>query len=74
VESQTISSLADAAATGADPQSLPGTLPHSIGGLVVLLLVTILSVYKPRGVTPYGWRQQQERRGEQDPHAATLSA
>jgi hypothetical protein len=74
VESRTISSLADAAATGADPQSLPGTLPHSIGGLVVLLLVTILSVYKPRGVTPYGWRKQQERRREQGSQAAALSA
>jgi hypothetical protein len=74
VESRTISSLADAAATGTDPRSLPGTLPHSIGGLVVLVLVTILSVYKPRGVTPYGWRKQQERRREQDSHAPALSA
>jgi hypothetical protein len=74
VESRTINSLADAAAIAADPQSLSGTLPHSIGGLVVLLLVTILSVYKPRGVTPYGWRKQQERRREQDSQAAALSA
>ena len=30
---------------------------------VVLLLVTIgLSVYKPRGLTPYGWRQQRAER------------
>jgi uncharacterized membrane protein len=74
VESRTISTLADAAATGADPRSLPGTLPHSIGGLVTLVLVTILSVYKPRGMTPYGWRKQQERRREQDSQAAALSA
>ena len=25
--------------------------------LVVLLVATILSVYKPRGMTPYGWRK-----------------
>lgn len=31
-----------------------GMVLHSAGGLVVLLLVTILSIYKPRGVTPYG--------------------
>jgi hypothetical protein len=31
-----------------------GMVLHSAGGLVVLLLATILSVYKPRGVTPYG--------------------
>jgi len=30
---------------------------------IVLLLVTIgLSVYKPRGLTPYGWRKQREER------------
>jgi hypothetical protein len=29
--------------------------------LVVLLLATVVSVYKPRGVTRYGWRKQQEK-------------
>ena len=33
---------------------------HAAGGLLVLLLTTTLSVYKPRGMTPYGWRKQQE--------------
>jgi hypothetical protein len=28
--------------------------------IVVLLVATTLSVYKPRGVTPYGWRKQHE--------------
>lgn len=28
--------------------------------LVVLLVLTALSVYKPRGLTPYGWRKQHE--------------
>jgi hypothetical protein len=32
------------------------------GGLVVLLLLTVLSVYKPRGLTPYGQRKQEEQR------------
>ncbi|GAA1599965.1 hypothetical protein GCM10009789_62650 [Kribbella sancticallisti] len=67
IESQTISSLADAAASGDDPRGLPGTLPHSIGGLVVLLIVLIVSVYKPRGLTKYGWRQQQRGRREPAP-------
>jgi hypothetical protein len=61
VETQTIGSLADMAASGADPRDLPGSLPHSIGGLVVLVITTILSVYKPRGITPYGWRKRAER-------------
>jgi hypothetical protein len=31
---------------------------HAAGGLVVLLVPTILSVYKPPGLTRYGWRKQ----------------
>jgi hypothetical protein len=27
-----------------------------------LLVTTLLSVYKPRGLTPYGWRKQREQR------------
>jgi hypothetical protein len=30
---------------------------HSIGGLLVLLVIITLSVYKPRGLTRYGWRK-----------------
>jgi hypothetical protein len=29
--------------------------------LLALLLTTFCSVYKPRGVTPYGWRMQQQQ-------------
>lgn len=39
------------------------------GGLAVLLLLTILSVYKPRGLTPYGQRKQDEH---QQGNAASL--
>jgi len=35
-----------------------GDLLHPGLGLLVLLVVTALNVYKPRGVTPYGWRRQ----------------
>ena len=73
LETQTIRSLAGAAGSGADPRGLPGTLPHSIGGVVVLLVVTILSIYKPRGQTRYGWRKQQQRRN-QDKQSAALAA
>jgi hypothetical protein len=31
-------------------------------GLLVLLVNTVLGVYKPRGLTPYGWRKQHEER------------
>jgi hypothetical protein len=35
--------------------------------LVVLLLATILSVYKPPGLTPYGWRKRFEQRVASEP-------
>ena len=47
------------------PLAVPGTLPHSVGGLLVLLVIQVLNVYKPKGLTPYGWRKQQERRLQQ---------
>jgi hypothetical protein len=64
LEVRSVRYLAEIAASGADPRELPGSLPHSIGGLIVLFVITILSVYKPRGVTRYGWRKQQKRRLE----------
>jgi hypothetical protein len=42
----------------------PGHLVHTTGGLALLLVVTVLNVYKPRGTTRYWWRRQQERRAE----------
>jgi hypothetical protein len=35
---------------------------HATGGLLVLLIATVLSVYKPRGVTGYGARRLSEQR------------
>ncbi|MEU7278031.1 hypothetical protein AB0A69_04425 [Streptomyces sp. NPDC045431] len=65
IEVQTVSHLAELAASSSDPRGLPGTLPHSVGGLVVLLTALGLSVFKPRGVTRYGWRKQDDQRREQ---------
>jgi hypothetical protein len=42
-----------------------GDLVHPGLGLVVLLVITGLNVYKPRGLTRYGWRKQQEQRRKQ---------
>jgi len=41
---------------------LRGELLHAGIGLLVLLVVQVLNVYKPRAMTPYGWRKQQEQR------------
>ncbi|RSM62047.1 DUF2269 domain-containing protein [Actinoplanes sp. ATCC 53533] len=62
LETQTVTHLATTAATSADPRGLPGTLPHSAGGLVLLLIAVTLSVFKPQGVTRYGWRRRNELR------------
>jgi hypothetical protein len=60
----TVSSLAAVArqADAADLRRLGGDLFHPGLGLVVLLVITVLNVYKPRGLTRYGWRKQQEQR------------
>jgi hypothetical protein len=76
-ETQTISYLADKAAdpttSGDELRALGGTLGHSVGGTVVLLVVLVLNVYKPQGMTRYGWRKQQEqRRKQQDPREVVL--
>jgi DMSO/TMAO reductase YedYZ heme-binding membrane subunit len=66
VETQTIGYFADIAADPAtssgDLQSLGNTLVHSVGGTVVLLVILVLNVYKPRGMTRYGWRKWDGRR------------
>jgi len=60
----TVSFLAHIAA-GTDGAYLGGLrceLLHAGGGLLILLVTTTLAVYKPRGMTPYGWRKQHEQR------------
>jgi hypothetical protein len=47
---------------GAQLQSLGGDVPHPAIGLVVLIAVQVLNTYKPKGLTRYGWRQQQRAR------------
>ncbi|MDP9363689.1 MAG: DUF2269 domain-containing protein [Chloroflexota bacterium] len=59
-----VSHLADAAraADGAELAGLGGDLFHAGIGLLVLLVITGLNVYKPRGLTPYGRRGQYAQR------------
>ncbi len=37
------------------------SVAHASGALLFLLVATVLSVYKPRGMTPYGWQRQREQ-------------
>ena len=69
---QTLGSLAGVAAettlSSADLREARISLVvHAGGGLLVLLVPMILSVYKPRGMTRYGRRKQHERRTESQP-------
>ena len=47
--------------------TLGHTPTDAAGGLVVLFVINALNVYKPRGLTPYGWRKVQEQRTESQP-------
>jgi hypothetical protein len=64
---QPISLLAGAAAKttldSADLHSMQVQMVvASAAALLALLVTTTLAVYKPRGMTPYGWRKQYEQR------------
>jgi hypothetical protein len=66
VHMRPISSVAGVAATttlsSADLRGVRTQLVFDAGAaLLVLLVTTTLSVYKPRGLTAYGWRRQQEQ-------------
>jgi len=60
----TVSALAATAraSDGAHLDALGGDLFHAGLGLAVLLVILGLNVYKPPGLTPYGWRKQLEQR------------
>lgn len=60
-----VSDLADIArrSDAAELEALGSDLLHSSFGLVVLMVILVLNVYKPKGLTRYGWRRQHERRG-----------
>jgi hypothetical protein len=64
----TVSTMADVAreAEGASLDKLGGDLLHPGIGLVVLLVIQVLNLYKPPGMTRYGWRKQREQRPKQD--------
>jgi hypothetical protein len=61
---ETLSLMADLAS---DPSADLGVvrddspLVHTVLALLLLLVATALAVFKPRGMTRYGWRKQQAR-------------
>jgi hypothetical protein len=61
---RTLSYIADIAAGTTLPSDALRLSPvlHASAALLLLLVATVLSVYRPRGLTPYGWRKQLEQR------------
>lgn len=60
---QTLNYLADIAGTTIPNDELRlSPVLHASAALLLLLVATILSLYKPRGLTPHGWRKQLEGR------------
>jgi hypothetical protein len=52
---------ADTSIGDLSPLRSPSVVLHSVLAALLLLVATVLAVYKPRGLTPYGWRRQQEQ-------------
>jgi hypothetical protein len=71
LQMETISRLAGLAAettlSSADLGLQLRLVAHAGGGLLVLLVPAVLSVYKPWGMTRYGARKQHERRAPSQP-------
>ena len=55
---------AEASLSSADLRLQIQMVVAASAGLLALLVATTLAVYKPRGMTPYGWRKQHEQRTE----------
>jgi len=66
IHMQPISYLSSEAAKGAltsgDLQLQIQMIVASSAAVIALLVANILAVYKPKGMTPYGWRKQYEER------------
>ena len=66
---------ADTTLSAGDLQMLrdPSAVLHSSLALVLLLVATVLGLYKPRGLTPYGRRKQREAARTSVPQLKTLA-
>ena len=50
-------------ARNASPDSLAAMgsdIPHALLGLLSLIGILVLNIYKPRGLTRYGWRRERD--------------
>ncbi|TQL68894.1 hypothetical protein FB381_2794 [Nocardioides albertanoniae] len=49
-------------------------IAHAVIGLVMLIGILVLNLYKPRGLTKYGWRKEQAARSRAAPTRTSTSA
>lgn len=49
-------------------------IPHAIIGLILLIGILVLNIYKPRGMTKYGWRKEQPARARRAATRTSASA
>ena len=71
-----VSSVANAVRT-ADPAELDqygGDLFHAVLALILLLVIQVLNLYKPPGMTRYGWRKRMRDRESQARHSPEARA
>ncbi|MEK3992821.1 DUF2269 domain-containing protein [Robertmurraya sp. FSL R5-0851] len=57
-----VSIAADSTTSINELREMGAGISHAVGALVILLIIMILSVYKPKGMTRYGWQKQQKSR------------
>jgi uncharacterized membrane protein len=76
IETQTIGHhavvAADPATSAEELRALQSTLVHSVGGTLVLVVILVLNIYKPRGMTSYGWHKQQTEQIQPEAQKASL--
>ena len=58
-----LAAIASASPEVPDALRSPSPLIHSAFALLLLLVATVLAVYKPRGLTPWGQRRLAQQRG-----------
>jgi hypothetical protein len=59
-----VTAQADLARSAAPEQlrDMGSDIPHALIGLVLLLGILVLNIFKPRGMTRYGWRREHAAR------------
>ncbi|NGZ99539.1 hypothetical protein G5V59_01665 [Nocardioides sp. W3-2-3] len=43
-------------------ETMGSDIPHALIGLTLLIGILVLNIYKPRGLTRYGWRRERAAR------------